>query len=127
MPYVKETSKSVDETASALEAAAKRHGFGVLHRYDFRRTLAEKGFSIPGECRVFEICAPQKAAEVLRRDMGVNMALPCRISVYEEAGRTRVGMIPPTALLALVSSSPDIQEAAEEVERETAAIIDEAV
>lgn len=126
MPYVKETTKSVDAAAAALEAAAQGHGFGVLHSYDFRRTLEGKGLSIPGECRVYEVCNPGKAAEVLRHDMGVNMALPCRISVYEQGGRTKIGTIPPTALLALVSNSPDLHEAAKAVEREIERIIDEA-
>jgi uncharacterized protein (DUF302 family) len=54
------------------------------------------------------------------------MALPCRISVYREGGTTKIGMIRPTALLALFPGSEKLKSVAEEVERETMHMIDEA-
>jgi uncharacterized protein (DUF302 family) len=56
--------------------------------------------------------------------MALNMALPCRISVYEDGGQTFVGMIPPTDILGLVSEDPRIAPAAREVEVAMEAIID---
>ncbi|MFQ5720137.1 MAG: DUF302 domain-containing protein [Acidobacteriota bacterium] len=127
MKYVRDTDKSVDEAVSDVEAAVQRHGFGVLHTYDFKATLRSKGFDLPDECRVLEVCNPRQASEILRTDMSVNMALPCRISVYEDGGQTRIGMIRPTALLKLVSESAGLASSAEEVERTIVAIIDESV
>lgn len=126
MTYVKATPKSVDEAVRDLEAAVVRHGFGVLHAYDFRRTLAEKGFPIDRECRVLEVCNPRQAQAVLEHDMSLNMALPCRISVYEDAGETRIGMIPPTDLLGLVVGQGDLQGVAADVEAAIRGMIDEA-
>jgi uncharacterized protein (DUF302 family) len=54
------------------------------------------------------------------------MALPCRISVYRDGGKTKIGMIRPTALLALFPGSAGLKSVAEEVERETIRMIDEA-
>ncbi len=127
MIYVRSTDKSVEEAASAVEASVQRHGFGVLHTYDFTATLRAKGFDLPNECRVLEVCNPKQAFEILRNDMRVNMALPCRISVYEDSGQTKIGMIRPTALLGLVSQSGELGKAAEEVERTVAAIIEESI
>jgi len=127
MIYVKSSDKSVEQAAADVEAAAQRHGFGVLHSYDFKATLRSKGFDLPNECRVLEVCNPRQASEILRSDMRVNMALPCRISVYEDAGRTRIGMIRPTALLGLISESGELGKAASEVERTVEAIIDESI
>ena len=124
MLYRKRTSKSVDAVAAAIEAAAKAQGFGLLHAYDFKQTLAAKGFPIANECRVLEVCNPRQASEVLAVDMALNMALPCRISIYQDGGDTIVGMIPPTAVLKLVSSDPRIEPAAREVEDAMEAIID---
>jgi len=124
---VRETEKSVEEATAAVEAAAARHGFGVLHRYDFREILRSKGFDLEPECRVLEVCSPAVASEALASDIGVNLALPCRISVYEEGGRTRIGSIRPTALLALVSEDPTVEAAAKGVEETIDAIIAEAV
>jgi len=125
--YVRSTDKSVEEAAADLEASVQRHGFGVLHTYDFKATLRSKGFDLPNECRILEVCNPKQASEILRNDMRVNMALPCRISVYEDDGQTKIGMIRPTALLGLVSESGELSKAAEEVERTVTAIIEESI
>jgi uncharacterized protein (DUF302 family) len=58
--------------------------------------------------------------------MAVNMALPCRISVYQEGGKTKIGVIRPTALLGLFPDAEAFNPLAEEVERETMRMIDEA-
>jgi uncharacterized protein (DUF302 family) len=124
--YVVTSGKSVEQAAADLEAAVKQHGFGVLHTYDLKKTLAGKGVELPHECRILEVCNPHQAARVLSADMAMNMALPCRISVYEEGGETRIGMIRPTALLASLSESPGLRGVAEEVEQATIRMIDDA-
>ena len=126
MQYVVETSKSAEQAATDLEAAVKKHNFGVLHVHNLRETLKNKGFDLPNECRILEICNPQQAIGVLTEDMSMNMALPCRISVYEEGGKTKIGMIKPTTLLASLSQSKVLMGIAEEVERKTIQMIEEA-
>ena len=126
MQYVVETGKSVEQASTDLEAAVKKHNFGVLHVHNLRETLKKKGFDLPNECRILEICNPQQAISVLTEDMGMNMALPCRISVYEEGGKTKIGMIKPTALLASLSQSKILMGIAEEVEGKTIQMIEEA-
>lgn len=127
MLYIKETQKSIDQAFHDLEASIKQHGFGLLHHYDFKQTLKEKGFDLPDECRVLEVCNPRQACEVLHMDMSINMALPCRISIYGQNGKTFVGMIPPSVLLGLISSTSELTQAAQEVEKTTRQIIDDAV
>ena len=127
MLYIKQTQKSVDQAFHDLEASIKQHGFGLLHHYDFKQTLKEKGFDLPNECRVLEVCNPKQACEVLHMDMAINMALPCRISIYEDKGKTFIGMIPPSVLLGLISPSTELRELAQGVEETTRRIIDDAV
>lgn len=126
MLYVTETEKDVETAARDLEAAVKRNKFGVLHVHDLQKTLKEKGVDFPNACRILEVCNPQRANQVLTANMALNMVLPCRISVYQEGGKTKIGMILPTALLALFPGSADLKAVAEEVERETMRMIDEA-
>ena len=127
MLYRKQTQKSVDQVFADIEAAAKEHGFGLLHHYDFKQTLESKGFPLANECRVMEVCNPKQASEVLGVDMALNMALPCRISIYQDGGKTIVGMIPPTDVLKLVSEDPRIEPAARQVEEAMEKIIDSAL
>ena len=126
MLYTKTTKKSVDEAQRDLEAAVERHGFGVLHAYDLKKTLREKGFDLPHECRILEVCNPRQASRVLAADMRFNMALPCRISVWDEDGLTHLGMVRPTSMLSIFPAAALLGGIAEEVEQATRAMIDEA-
>ena len=126
MFYIVDSDKSPDEAADALEAAVKRHEFGVLHVHDLKATLESRGFEFPDACRVFEVCNPRQAVGVLQNNMTLNMALPCRISVYQDGGRTKIGMIRPAAMLSQLSNAPELKTIAAQVEAETIAMIDEA-
>jgi uncharacterized protein (DUF302 family) len=75
---------------------------------------------------VFDVCNPQKAKDVLDMDMSMNLALPCRISVYSENQQTYIGMISPKAMLAILSDSAELATAASEVESTLKTIINEA-
>ena len=47
--------------------------------------------------------------------MSVSTALPCRISIYEEGGKTILATLQPTVLLAMFNS-PQMKGVAQEVE-----------
>ncbi len=126
MYHIVETEKSIEQAAEALEEAVKAHGFGVLHIHDIGATLRNKGMPFEEECKVFEVCHPGHASRVLSTDMRLNMALPCRISVYTENGKTRIGMLLPTQMLAALSQDPALTEVAREVEDATCRMIQDA-
>jgi len=126
MQHVVESNKSVAEAATDLAKAVAAHGFGVLHVYDLKQTLASKGVDLPNECRIFEVCNPRQASKVLQRDMALSVALPCRIAVYEANGRTCVATLRPTELLAELSDDPRLTDTAVDVETAVEAMIEEA-
>jgi uncharacterized protein (DUF302 family) len=126
MYYIVDSKKSFDQASADLEAAVSRHGFGVLHVHDLGTTLRSKGITFEEQCRVFEVCNPAQASRVLATDMRLNMALPCRISVYTEHGQTKLGLIRPVDLLAGLSNDPSLAEVAREVEDKTILMVDEA-
>lgn len=124
--YIAETAKSPAQAVADLQASVKQHGYGVLHIYDLKETLASKGFDLPNACHILEVCNPGQASAVLTADMGMNIALPCRISVYQDGGKTLIGMVRPTELLASLSQSEDLKAIAEQVEKDTIQIIEAA-
>lgn len=126
MYYIVESSKTFEQAATDLEAAVKRNGFGVLHTHDLGNTLRSKGIAFAEQCKVFEVCNPKQAGKVLATDMRLNMALPCRISVYTEQGKTRIGMIKPVPMLAALSQDATLVQVAQEVEAKTRQMMDEA-
>ena len=125
MYYIVETNKSFSQAAIDLDAAVKKHGFGVLHVHDLGATLRSKGIAFTEECKIFEVCNPAQAAKVLATDMRLNMALPCRISVFTEAGKTKIGLIKPVQMLAALSQDAALMLVAREVEEKTIQMVDE--
>ena len=126
MYYIVETGKSFDQASADLESAVKRHAFGVLHIHDLGATLRSKGIAFEEECKVFEVCNPGQAAKVLATDMRLNMALPCRISVFTEKGKTKIGLIKPVQMLSALSQDAGLVQVAKEVEESTMRMVDEA-
>ena len=126
MYYIVESEKPFQQASSDLEASVQANGFGVLHIHDLGETLRSKGIEFPEQCRIFEVCNPGQAAKVLSTDMRLNMALPCRISVFTEAGKTKLGLIRPAQMLTALSQDEALAEIAKQVEESTIKMIDEA-
>jgi uncharacterized protein (DUF302 family) len=126
MYYIIETEKSFDQAATDLEASVVNHGYGVLHIHDLGTTLRSKGIEFTEECKIFEVCNPTQAAKVLTVEMRLNMALPCRISVFTETGTTKIGLIKPAQMLSLLSQDVALAEVAKDVEEKTIQMVDDA-
>ena len=109
------TDKTVSEAAAALQAAVQANHFGVMQVHNLKETMNKKGVEFARECLIFEVCQPQQAKKVLDQNMSVSTALPCRISIYEEGGKTILATLKPTTLLALFNT-PLLKGVAQEVE-----------
>jgi len=119
------TDKTVSEAAVALQTAVEANHFGVMQVHNLKETMAKKGVDFARECQILEVCQPQQAKKVLEADMSVSTALPCRISIYEEGGKTILATLKPTTLLAMFNA-PQLEGVAREVEDTIAKIMKEA-
>lgn len=119
------TDKTVSEAAAALQAAVQANHFGVMQVHNLKETMMKKGVDFARECLIFEVCQPQQAKKVLDQNMGVSTALPCRISIYEEGGKTILATLKPTVLLAMFDA-PQLEGVAQEVEATIVKIMEEA-
>lgn len=118
------TQLPLETVAQRLPEISARHKFGVLGVHNLREKMESKGVPFGRECRVFEVCNPHHAQAVLSQAIEVSTALPCRISVYEEKGRTVLATIKPTALLTMFDA-PQAAATAQEVETTMVRIMDE--
>ena len=109
------TNKSVSEAAIALHTAVEANHFGVMQVHNLKETMTKKGVKFEPECLIFEVCQPEQAKKVLDQNMSVSTALPCRISIYEEGGKTILATLKPTTLLAMFNA-PQLEGVAQEVE-----------
>ncbi len=119
------TGKTVSVAAAALQAAVEANHFGVMHVHNLKETMAKKGVAFDRECLIYEVCQPQQAKKVLEGNMSVSTALPCRISLYEENGKTVLATLKPTTMLAMFDT-PQLAEVAQEVETTILKIMQEA-
>ena len=125
MLITRTADRTVSETAAALEDAVQAHHFGVMQVHNLKETMVTKGVEFARECLIFEVCQPQQAKKVLDENMSVSTALPCRISIYEEGGKTILATLKPTTLLAMFNA-PQLAGVAQEVEATIIAIMEDA-
>jgi uncharacterized protein (DUF302 family) len=119
------SGKPLEQIAAGLEAAAARHGFGVMAVHNIKETMKKKGVDFEGECLIFEVCNPHQAKTVLEANGAISTALPCRISVYRAGEAYKLATILPTAMLALFGN-PELEPVAREVEEAIVAMMKEA-
>ncbi len=122
-----ESKKDIATLLADLETSVKNHKFGVLHVYDLKDKMKEKGLDLKNECRIVEICNPAIALSVLNNDMDFSLALPCRISVYEKDGKVKMGTVLPSQMIKMFSGVNDkVLEVAASVEKTMEAIMKDA-
>ena len=82
-----------DTVEEEFEAKVKEVGFTLFKTYNFTRILQEKGCSIKKKIIVFELCSPPGAQQALLHLPELSVYLPCKISLYEEDGSTKLTTI----------------------------------
>ncbi|MBA4136333.1 MAG: hypothetical protein C0518_03340 [Opitutus sp.] len=121
---IRTTTQPVDAACARLQEVSTAHKFGVQAYHNLREKMELKGVAFGRECRVVEVCNPQQAAIVLGQDIEISTVLPCRISVYEEDGRTALATMKPTAMLGMFNAA-GAAETARAVEDALVRIMDE--
>ncbi len=119
------TDKTVSEAAAALQAAVEANHFGVMQVHNLKESMIKKGVEFAHECLIYEVCQPKQAKKVLDANMSLSTALPCRISIFEEDGKTVLATLKPTMLLGMFNA-PHLEGVAREVETTIEKIMNEA-
>lgn len=121
---IRSTALPLETVCMLLQEVAARHKFGVQAVHNLREKMESKGVPFGRECRVIEVCNPSHAQVVLNQNIEISTALPCRISVYAEGGRTILATMRPTSLLTMFNA-PGAAATAQEVEDVMVRIMDE--
>ncbi|MFN3946883.1 MAG: DUF302 domain-containing protein [Aquificaceae bacterium] len=119
-----ESKKSVDEVKEALQDKAKEKGFGVMAVHEVSQILENKGVPINYRCVIVEVCSPKHASQALSTDPYIATAMPCRIAIFEEDGKTLISTIAPTDMLDIFER-PELEDVAREVEKLIEEIMEE--
>ncbi|RLJ71161.1 uncharacterized protein (DUF302 family) [Hydrogenivirga caldilitoris] len=119
-----ESAKSVEEVRQKLEETAKAKGFGVMSTHEVTKILESKGQPINYSCVIVEICQPRAASQVLSRNPYISTAMPCRVAIFEQGGKTILSTIAPTEMLNMFNEQ-ELEGIAQEVEKLVREIMEE--
>ena len=126
MLYSVESDKSFYEATVDLEEVILRLGCSLLHVHDLGDSAGGKELAFDEEAKVFEIGSQRLTERLLAIDVRLSLVLPCRISVYTEAGATKIGMLRPRAMVALVAPGAAGDGVLREFEEKMIQVVDEA-
>jgi uncharacterized protein (DUF302 family) len=123
--YRVESDKAFDAVVSNIERLVPAHSFRVLAVHDVQSTLAEKGFKRDA-LKIIEVCNARFAHEVLEKDIGAAIFMPCRYTVHVEGKKTVVTLARPSMIAAMLPGL-GLEPLADEVEKTLKKIMTEAV
>jgi uncharacterized protein (DUF302 family) len=104
-----------DEAERRITEELAKVGFGILTEIDVQATMKKKlGLEMP-RYRILGACNPQFASMAIAAEPEIGALLPCNAVVREDAaGRVRVELMDPNAVLRLVDK-PEVTVLAAEV------------
>lgn len=121
--YTVETTSGIEEAIEKLKETLMEEKFGVLWEFDIQAKLQEKGLEFDEPYKVLEVCNPHEAKRVLDKNKMVGYFLPCKIVVYSENGKTKIGMPKPSALIQNVNDE-QLNEIALDIEKRLISAVD---
>jgi len=124
--YTVVTDKNMENAIQSIEESLKEEKFGVLWKFDIKEKLQEKGLDFQKEFKVLEVCNPQEAFRVLNENEMAGYFLPCKIVVYEDSGKTKIGMPKPSALISLLNDEK-MKQFARDIENRLISCIDKSI
>ena len=125
MIYQVQTTRSLSEIERGIQDSAARNKFGVIAIHDLKDIMKKKGVELGMDCRIFEVCNPHQAKQVLESEGAISTALPCRISVYGKEGDYTLAAMLPTEMMKGFNT-PGIEPVAREVEDVLKRMMDDA-
>jgi uncharacterized protein (DUF302 family) len=110
----------IAEVETAVRAALKDQGFGVLTEIDVAATLKEKLDVERSPLKILGACNPGFAHRALQLDSSVSLLLPCNVVLEGVGDGTHVSIADPRELMPAES----LHDLAEEAAAQLSAVID---
>ncbi len=113
-----------EEAEKVFVTGIESMDFSILHIHDIRKILEEHGKVLKDRCKIYEICNAELAKAVFSAEMSMSLVLPCRVSIYEESGKTYIGMIKPTYMMEGITNDHAIRTLVRVLEEEVTAMLE---
>ena len=119
-----QTERPFKETEKIFVAGIGVLDFSILHIHDMQEILEKHGKSLKERCKIYEICNAELAKAVFSTEMSMSLVLPCRISIFEESGKTHIGMISPTYMMEGITNDHAIKSLVKRLEKEVTTMLE---
>lgn len=88
--HTREANGTITEVVEQLSKQLSSRSFGVLTNIDLQKKIKEKTGHDVGGCIVLDVCNTEHARVALNAHKEAVLALPCKIAIYEHAGKVLV-------------------------------------
>ncbi len=120
MYYSKSTEKSEDELRTSLLKILEKSTFALQHEHNLQEKLEIKNLSLD-TCKIFDVCNPFIAKELLDIDTNACVLLPCSLVIYKKESKLYLGFIELAKVLTMLN--PKLEQSAKKLENELKQIV----
>ncbi|UCF71419.1 MAG: DUF302 domain-containing protein [candidate division WOR-3 bacterium] len=121
--FVKKTELEFDSALKKIEEELQKEGFKILTKIDVQGKFREKlNIDFP-KYMILGACNPELAHNAISAEWDIGLLLPCNVIVYEKSREVWVGVMRPTAAMAVVQND-SLRGLAAEVEAKLKKVFD---
>lgn len=123
MAYTTEAEGQFTTVIDNLTQELKSRGYGVLAAIDVKKIMKEKLGEDMSDYTILEVCNPKHAKKALDAHKEAGLILPCKITVYENGGKSKISLYKPTRAIKQLGVA-DLDSLATQVEEELSSALD---
>ena len=124
--YTKSTSKTQEEAILSVQMSVEAEGFKVLNALDIGNILRSKGLE-RDPIVILEVCHANSAYTLLAQNVDMGLFLPCKITIYRQAGQTFISALDPHFITQLIRPDSQVEKLVDEISSVLYRIVDNAV
>ncbi|PKP12887.1 MAG: hypothetical protein CVU08_08180 [Bacteroidetes bacterium HGW-Bacteroidetes-3] len=107
-----ESDQPIETIAQKVSGECENHKFALLQTYVYHDIVEKKGFPINRKVFIYEICQAKTAALMLTSNPEFSIFMPCKIAMYEDAGKMVISTMNMEIMLNAVKSNPELYKEA---------------
>lgn len=105
-----EVNQAIEKISQQVPAKCEEYGFSLLTTYNYHEIVENKGFPIKRKVWIYEICLAKTAALMLTSNPNFSIFMPCKLTVYEENGKTIISTMNMEIMLEAVKTDKELYD-----------------
>ncbi|MCL4318929.1 MAG: DUF302 domain-containing protein [Firmicutes bacterium] len=126
LAYKKPSAKTQEEAIVSVQVSVEAEGFKVLNTLDIGDILHSKGLE-RDPIVILEVCHANSAYTLLAQNVDMGLFLPCKITIYRQAGQTFISALDPHFITQLIRPDSQVEKLVDEISSVLYRIVDNAV